>query len=253
MLYSSYILCHIHHSFCAIFIIHFVLYSSLILCYIRHKFCAIFIRYFVLYSSFILCYIHNSFCVIFIIQFVLYSSYILCYTHHSFCSISIINFVLYPSFILYYIHHILCAIFIIYSVESLTNGPYPLPVPHMVRSSTSSFHFHYPFLPLRSSSSCFRLHPHLPLISILPSNFPWIKCFRRQFPRKMWPIQLPFLLFTVSRIFLSTLTLTLLHFSHYRSSWFTPSFSINTFKKLQVIFDLFSEVMLGYSETKLIY
>ena len=34
--------------------------------------------------------------------------------------------------------------------------------------------------------------------------FPSIPCFRRQFLRNMWPIQLAFLLFTVCRIFVSS-------------------------------------------------
>ena len=34
---------------------------------------------------------------------------------------------------------------------------------------------------------------------------PYVTCFRRQFLRKMWPIQLPFLHFTVCRIFLCSL------------------------------------------------
>jgi hypothetical protein len=66
--------------------------------------------------------------------------------------------------------------------------------------------FRYPLFSLRTSSSSLRL-PRLPIISILPSTFPSITCLRRQFLRKMWPIQLPFLLFTVCRIFLSHLTL----------------------------------------------
>ena len=39
------------------------------------------------------------------------------------------------------------------------------------------------------------------------SVFPPMTCFRRQFLRKMWPIQLAFLLFTVCMIFLSLLSL----------------------------------------------
>jgi hypothetical protein len=44
-------------------------------------------------------------------------------------------------------------------------------------------------------------------LSVLPI-FPSIACFRRQFLRKLWPIQLPFLLFIVYSIFLSFLTLS---------------------------------------------
>ena len=44
------------------------------------------------------------------------------------------------------------------------------------------------------------------IISILPSMFPAITCFRRQFLCTVWPIQLSFLHFTVRTIFLSSLT-----------------------------------------------
>ena len=54
---------------------------------------------------------------------------------------------------------------------------------------------------LTSSSLSFL---HLYSSSYLPS----IMCFRRQFLRKMWPIQLAFFLFTVCMIFLSSLTLS---------------------------------------------
>jgi hypothetical protein len=92
----------------------------------------------------------------------------------------------------------------IHSVVCLTTGPLPLPkrLLHRVRSSASSFNFQYLFFSLRSSSSCLRLLPRLAVISILPSNFPSITCFRRQCLRKMWPIQLAFLLFIVCTIFL---------------------------------------------------
>jgi hypothetical protein len=100
-------------------------------------------------------------------------------------------------------------IIFLHSVVCLTTGPYPLPkrVLHRVRSSTSSFNFQYPLASLRPSSSCLHLFPRLPVISILPSNFHSITCFRRQFLRKMWPIEIAFLLFIVCRIFLSSLTL----------------------------------------------
>ena len=59
----------------------------------------------------------------------------------------------------------------------------------------------------RSSNSCLRLLPHLSVISILPSIFPWITCPRRQFVRNMQRIQLAHFLVTACRIFLSALTL----------------------------------------------
>jgi hypothetical protein len=58
---------------------------------------------------------------------------------------------------------------------------------------------------LISSSSCLRLLPRLPFISILPSICHSVMCFRRQFLRKMWPSQLAFLPFITCRIFLSPL------------------------------------------------
>jgi predicted CDP-diglyceride synthetase/phosphatidate cytidylyltransferase len=99
--------------------------------------------------------------------------------------------------------------FIIHSVVCLTRGPWPIPkrVLHRVRSSASSFNIQYIFFSLKSSNSCLRLLPRLSVIYILPSCFPSITCFRRQFLRKMWPIQLAFLLFIVCTIFLCSLTL----------------------------------------------
>ena len=40
-----------------------------------------------------------------------------------------------------------------------------------------------------------------------PWSFPSTACFRRQFLNKLWPIQLAFLIFTVYRTFLSSMTL----------------------------------------------
>jgi hypothetical protein len=64
----------------------------------------------------------------------------------------------------------------------------------------------YRLVPLRSPSSCIRLIPHLPVMYILSFILSLITCFWRHFLRKMWPIQLVFLLFIVCRIFLSFLT-----------------------------------------------
>ena len=82
----------------------------------------------------------------------------------------------------------------------LTTGPKPLPKRflHIVRSKASSFKWEYPLLSLRSSSSFLRLFPRLLVTSISPFIFPSITCFRRQFLRKMWPIQLAFR-FRISR------------------------------------------------------
>jgi hypothetical protein len=88
-------------------------------------------------------------------------------------------------------------------------GPYTLPKPvlHTVRSSSSSFNFHYPLLSFRPSSSCLILLPHLPVTSTLSSILPSITCCRRQLLQRIWRIQLAFLLFILCKIFLSLLTL----------------------------------------------
>jgi hypothetical protein len=90
-------------------------------------------------------------------------------------------------------------------VVSLKTGPQPLPKRnlHRVWSSAYSFNYQHPHLYLKSSRSCLHLPPRLPFSSIIPAIFPSIKCFRRQFLRKMWPIMLAFFHFTVCRIFLS--------------------------------------------------
>ena len=61
-----------------------------------------------------------------------------------------------------------------------------------MRSKASSFKWEYPLLSLRSSSSFLRLLPRLLVTSLSPFIFPSITRFRRQFLRKMWPIQLAF-------------------------------------------------------------
>jgi len=93
-----------------------------------------------------------------------------------------------------------------HSVFCLTTGPKPPPKRclHIVRSRASSFKWEYPLLSLRSSSSFL----HLLATSISPFIFPLITCFRRQFLRKMWPIQLAFLFHISCRIFLCSLTLS---------------------------------------------
>ena len=69
------------------------------------------------------------------------------------------------------------------------------------------FNFQYPVFSLKSSSSCLLLLPYLTVTSVLPSNFSSITWIRRQFLRKIWPIQFTFLPFIVCRIFMSSLTL----------------------------------------------
>jgi hypothetical protein len=74
----------------------------------------------------------------------------------------------------------------------LTTGPKHAPkrVLNIVRSRASSFRSEYPLLSLRSSSSFLHLLPRLPVTYIPPFILPSITCRRRQFLRKMWPIQL---------------------------------------------------------------
>ena len=102
----------------------------------------------------------------------------------------------------------LCCCILSYSVVCLTTGPKPLPKRflHIVRSKASSFKREYPLLSLTSSSSFLRLLPCLLIRSISPFIFPSITCFRRQFLRKMWPIQLAFRFHISRRIFLCSLT-----------------------------------------------
>jgi hypothetical protein len=97
----------------------------------------------------------------------------------------------------------------IHAVVRLTTGPQPLPKRflHRAPSSASSFSFQCPLFSLWSSSRCLRRLPLLPVTSFC--IYPSIKCFRKQFLRKIWPIQLSFLLFIVRvcRIFLSSCVL----------------------------------------------
>jgi hypothetical protein len=92
----------------------------------------------------------------------------------------------------------------IHSVVCLAVGQQP--VLHRLRASDSSSGFQYPITSLSSSSSCLRLLPCLQVTFILPSIFPSITYYRKQFTRKIWPIQLPVLLSILCRAFLTSLT-----------------------------------------------
>jgi len=96
------------------------------------------------------------------------------------------------------------------SVICQTTGPKLLPkwFLHIVRSTASSFNWHYPLLSLRLSSRFLSLLPHLLVNSIWPFIFPSITCCRRQFLYKIWPIQLAFHFIISCRIFLCSLTLS---------------------------------------------
>jgi hypothetical protein len=130
-----------------------------------------------------------------------------------------------------------CVLWLIHSVVCLTTGPHSLLQQLLcsVRSSAPSFNFQDLLFALSSHSSCLRLLlSRLPLTSILPSTFPSITCFRRQLLRKMWPIPLLFLPFTVFRIFLPSWPFViLLYFSHDPSNWF-PSSPAPRFKTFHV-------------------
>jgi hypothetical protein len=123
-----------------------------------------------------------------------------------------------------------------HSIVCLTTGPKPLPkrALHIVRSRASPFKWEYPLLSLRSSCSFLHLLPHLPVTSIPPFIFPSVSRCRRQFLRKMWPIQLAFRLLISCRIFLCSWTLIRPHFSHGRSNWSLPSFSSSIFRTFQI-------------------
>ena len=120
--------------------------------------------------------------------------------------------------------------FIIHLVVCLTTGPKPLQkrALHIELSRTSFFKWEYPLLSLRSSNSFPRLLPCLPVTSIPHCIFPSITRCRRQFLRKMWPIQFAFRLRISCRIFLCSLTLSNYHIRH---SFF---FNIYFFKKLHL-------------------
>ena len=98
----------------------------------------------------------------------------------------------------------------IHSVVCLTTGPTsPLKrFLHIVRSRASSFKWDYPLLSLKSYSSFLSLLPRLPVTSIPLFIFPSINRCRRQFLRKMWPIQLAFRFLISYRIFLCSLTVS---------------------------------------------
>ena len=113
-------------------------------------------------------------------------------THTSLTLCFVLGYVLHVSILL---HHLQGeTISFIHSLICLTTGPMPPPKRclHIVRSRASSFKWEYPLLSLRSSSSFLRLLPRLLATSISPFIFRSITCFRRQFLRKMCPIQLAF-------------------------------------------------------------
>jgi hypothetical protein len=85
---------------------------------------------------------------------------------------------------------------------SLITSPQPLPKPvfHTVRSDAYYITFQHPLFSLTSSSSIFTSSSSSSRHSYPSIYSPSIACFRRQFLRKMWTIQLAFLLFILCRI-----------------------------------------------------
>jgi hypothetical protein len=69
--------------------------------------------------------------------------------------------------------------------------------------SASCFNVQYFIVSLRSCSSCLILLPRLSV----PSNFPSVSCFIKQFLRSIYPIQWACLHFIVGKMLLSSLTL----------------------------------------------
>jgi len=95
-------------------------------------------------------------------------------------------------------------------IVCLTTSPKPLSkrALHIEQSRVSSFKWEYPILSLRSFSSFLPLLPHLSVTSIPPFIFPSITRCRRQFLRKLWPIQIAFRLLILCRVFLCSVTLS---------------------------------------------
>jgi hypothetical protein len=88
--------------------------------------------------------------------------------------------------------------------------------------SRASFNFQYPLHSWNPFTSCLCVLPCLPL------TFIFNNVFRRQFLRKMWPIQLAFLLCIVCPS--SWLHALFLHTSHQWSNGSSPFFSTTIFQ-----------------------
>jgi hypothetical protein len=125
-------------------------------------------------------------------------------------------------------------VFVLSEVCTVT-GTQPLPkwVLHRLWSGASSFYFHYPLVPLRSSSSCLRLLPRLPVTSI-PLSLSFSNIFRKAIPTQdvTHPVNLP-LFYSIQEIPLRDSAI--LHFSHDRPNWPSPSFSSTTLQNIKYI------------------
>jgi len=143
----------------------------------------------------------------------------------------------------YFIHSVVCLWQGHSFVQSEFSTECSLLLPLLIQVSS---HF------LRISS--FLRHLHLTVTSILPSIFLSISCFRSQLLHEMWPIQLAFLLCSVSRIFLSPLTLcNTSSFSHNHCNWSSQSFSNIIFQTFEGIFSLLFELSKFQHHTKLCF
>ena len=136
----------------------------------------------------------------------------------------------------------------------LTTAPRRLPkrVLSRVRANASSLNFQYPVVSLRPYSSCFRLLRRLSVPSVSLCIVPSVTCFKRQFLRKMWPIQLAFLLYGGYPTH-PWLYVVLPHFSHDRPNWSSPSFASATFQNFPGISHLLSEVSKFQHHTNLCF
>ena len=112
----------------------------------------------------------------------------------------------------------------IHLLVCLTTGPRPLPkrALHILRSRASSFKWEHPLLTLRSSTSFLRLLPRFPVTSIPLFIFPAITCCRRQFLRKIWPIQLAF------RLLISCSFFSVIYFKVHSTKRFKIAFNMRS-------------------------
>jgi hypothetical protein len=120
---------------------------------------------------------------------------------------------------------------------------------HTVRYIVGCFNFQYPLFSSKSSSSSLCLLPRLPVTS--SPIFHSITRSSRQYLRKIWPIQLTFLLLILCRTHLSSLTHITLSFSRDRSSWSIPSLFSTIFQNFPGISNLVSEISKFQRHTKL--
>jgi len=110
--------------------------------------------------------------------------------------------------------------------------------------------------PSISSISFFPCHPVSAYVYFLifPSLLFSITCVRRQFLRKMWPIQLAFpLVIVIGCSSLLALCNTSSHFERDRFKWYSPSFSSTKFQNFPCISDLLPEIFVFQHHTKLCF